>query len=59
MLLNCAVILQGSGAKYKSCSRGPHSEQMESGSGQERAGDTQGRVWWLRVKPVRSEENGF
>lgn len=41
MLLSRVVILKGSGAaKYKSCSRVPHSEQMKSGSGQERAGCT-------------------
>lgn len=33
------VILQGPGAaKYKSCSRAPHSELMKSGPAQERAG---------------------
>lgn len=35
------VIPHGSGvAKYKSCNRVPHSEQMKSGAGQERVGHT-------------------
>lgn len=67
-LLTCVVILQGSGAaKYKSCSRVPHSEQMKSGPGQERVGHSHRAgcggsyctVQALTAKPVRSEENGF
>lgn len=66
MLLSCVVIPQGSGAaKYKSCSRVPHSGLMKSGAGQERVGHTH----WagcggsyctvLTAKSVRSEENGL
>lgn len=68
LLLSCVVILQGSGAaKYKSCSRVPHSELMKSGPAQERAdhthwagcGGSYCTVQALTAKPIRSEENGF